>query len=89
MIPKKEFEEKWEQLRLGSVAAHAFNPDWEGEEPCWDIELTNGDIHKRVSESKIMSATFKVLDYPNCYMDIVRQINVDAYNCLYVHNVKA
>ncbi|NLN24676.1 MAG: hypothetical protein GX163_03275 [Bacteroidetes bacterium] len=84
MIPRKEFEEKWKQLRLGSVSARTSNPDWEGKEPCWDIELTNGDVHKRVTESKIREATYKVFDYPSCYMDIVRQKNLDAYNCLYV-----
>jgi hypothetical protein len=86
MKARKEFEEKWWQLRLSGMNASAFNPDWECEEPCWDIALTGGEIHRRVTESQIRAATYKVLNYPSCCMDIVRKINVDAYNCLHVDN---
>ena len=84
MITTKDYSEKHEQLRLANVSARAFNPAWEGDEPCWDIELTNGEVHKRVTSTMIRQATQKVLDYPFCYMDIVREMNIQAYNLLHV-----
>ena len=70
--------------------ARAFNPSWEGipphQEPCWDIELTDGRIHKRVTFSMIRQATGNVLEYPENYMDIVRQKNIDAYSKCHIDN---
>lgn len=87
MIVKNEFEKKHEYLLSQNVKVRVFNPDWEGNQPCWDIELSNGNIHKRVTESKIRQATSAVLDYPMNYMDIVRQINIDAYNIFHCETI--
>lgn len=73
---------KTEKFKKPTVSARAFNPSWEGNEPCWDIELTNGEVHKRVTRTKIGMASYKILDYPFCYMDFVKEMDIQAYNTL-------
>lgn len=67
-----------------NLNTRSFNPGWVGNEPCWDIELMNGEIHRRVRFSDIKEATNEIFEYPENYMETVRQKNIDAYN--YFHS---
>jgi len=61
------------------------NPHWVGDEPAWDITLTNGETHKDVTRKEIERALSELvnrgdLHHYSSYIDVVRQCHIDGYN---------
>lgn len=68
------------------------NPHWIGDDPAWDVALTNGEIHKDVTRKEICAA-IKALKkaapervrYHDDYIDVVRNFHFDLYNEYHVN----
>lgn len=63
----------------------ANNPHWVGNLPAWDITLTDGQVHKDVTQVEIrqaireLSNTRSILPATR-YIDVVRKVHIDLYN---------
>ena len=67
------------------------NPHWIGNYPAWDITLTNGDVHKDVTQKEIQFAINQLrnqgkLHHYSTYIDVVRKKHINWYNEYHVSN---
>lgn len=71
-----------EQLANG---VQCTNPHWIGNNPAWDIKLSNGLVHTDVTRVE-MAAALRVLHEQgklhlyDTYIDVVRQCHIEGYN---------
>lgn len=62
-----------------------MNPHWRDKLPAWDIRLTNGEIHKSVTQKEISVVLGKMyrlgkIGLYDSYIDVVRGCHIDNYN---------
>jgi len=70
------------------MGATTTNPHWRGDYPAWDIVLSNGEVHKSVTEVEIRAAIRELerlglVDIYTSYVDVVRQGHIDLYDKYY------
>lgn len=64
------------------------NPHWIGDEPAWDIALSNGTTHKDVTKRDIQMALSRLyharkINYYNTIIDVVRERHIKLYDELH------
>jgi hypothetical protein len=75
------------------MSATATNPHWVGNEPAWDIVLTNGDTHRNITRKEIWAAIMDLKREGKVFVpaysehiDVVRQYHIDFYNTHHTMN---
>ena len=63
----------------------ATNPHWVDGKPAWDVVLSNGELHKGVTERDIGKACRElvnsgVMSHYTDYIDVVRQNHIEGYS---------
>ena len=61
------------------------NPHWIGDEPAWDINLSNGVTHKSVTKGQICSVLAEMhnkglISNGERYVDCVRECHIQNYD---------
>lgn len=74
--------------------AHCHNPHWIGNNPAWDITLSNGIVHRSVTRIEIGAALRELHDQGklalyDTYIDVVRQYHIDGYNLWHTNRQEA